>query len=136
MTPNVITFLVTNMMLQERLFRVKPDRKHYDRVCGIILLLIDKREVTLNMMKTTGEGGGIQESGNIPEVTVNHSDLPSSSSASSYLLTSTSFSQSCHIYKRFHLVHLSVRYVQILYSMHNIIYREVEHLWKTKVQAL
>ena len=111
MTPSVITFLVTNMMLQERLFGVKPARKHYDRVCGIIPLVFDKREVTLNMMKTTGKEVVSRKSGNVPEVTVNHSDLPSSSSASSYLFTSTSFSQSYHIYKRFNLVHLSVRYV-------------------------
>ena len=42
---------------------MKPARKHYGRVCGIIPHVLDKREVTLNVIKDKEywEGGGIQE---------------------------------------------------------------------------
>ena len=54
---------------------------------------------------------------------MNHNDLPSSP-ASSYLITSTSFFQSYHIYKRFHLVHLELGVRDVHYYC--IVYIEIE----------
>ena len=90
---------------------MKPTRKHYGRVCGIIPLVLDKREVTLNVTKTTGKEVVSRNPGNVPEVTVNHSDLSSSSSASIISIHTNQLFSKLPPLQKIHLVQLSVHYV-------------------------
>ena len=72
MTRNAITSLVTNMMPPVRLSGVKPGRKRYDRVCGIIPLVCARSGVTISVMQTTGKEVASRKSENVPGKSQHH----------------------------------------------------------------